>query len=439
MASFAELNIHERLLKSLQALDYQEPTKVQIDSIPTALTGVDIQVAARTGSGKTCAFILPMLQRLMTETPAGQGMRALVLAPTRELAQQILKEAQGLAKFSKISFGLVTGGESFTNQVKILRRNPEVIIATPGRIKEHIEKGNTDLRDLEVLILDEADRMLEMGFQEDVTTLANKARSARQTMLFSATMARKGMDEVIAQVLQKPTIIIVDQIEMAHAHIEQQMILADSDGHKNQLLNWLLSNEQYQKVIVFVNAKTVCDLVADAMSKQSNKVATLHGDMEQLERTQITRMFRDGHFQILVATDIAARGLDIANVDLVINYHMARNGDDYIHRIGRTGRNGAKGLAISLIGSNEVELQQRIAGYAQAYMAPRILPGLAAKAVSSRHDGNHKGRSEKVASNKRAATDKKRFADKQVDMSDGFSPLKRRPKSKLLPDQDETE
>jgi ATP-dependent RNA helicase SrmB len=441
LKSFESIKLNERLVKAVNEIGYEELTPVQAQAIPQAVTGVDLLVSARTGSGKTAAFILPVLQQLMENKPAGYGMRALVMAPTRELAQQIMAEAKQLAKYTRLNLGLITGGESFTNQVKILRKNPEIIIATPGRIKEHFEKGKTDFKDLEILVLDEADRMLEMGFTEDVLMIAKHARDARQTLLYSATMQRKGLEAIIAKVLKNPNRVVVDELRQAHKHIKQQSIRADSDGHKNQLLNWLLTHEKYKKVIVFVNAKSCCSIVANTMEKQSNAVGTLHGDMEQEERTQITRWFRDGKFQILVATDIAGRGLDIANVDLVINYHVPRNGDDYIHRIGRCGRAGSEGLAISLVGENELELKTRIEGYAQTIMTERSIEGLQSKSLGLRNKGNRKARPVKPGKDAKNETydNKKRFKDSAHTHSDGFTALKRKNKPSLLPDQDEGE
>lgn len=416
---FQEFKLNKQLIKAIDKLGFNEPTPVQQQAIPEVQGGRDIMVCAETGSGKSAAFLLPILERMLSVKAPNSGTRALVLVPTRELARQLAKQCEKLAQFTKIESGLITGGAEFKYQTAIFRKNPEIIIATPGRLVDHLGKQKNLMEDVEVLVLDEADRMLDMGFEEDVLKIA-EACGQRQTLLFSATMNQKGIRHMIKQVLNDPIDIVVDSFRGAHSTIQQQRILADDDKHKERLLTWLLSNEEYRQAIVFVNTKAKSENLYHYLEYHNVNSGVLHGDMTQDERNHIMQRMRQGQITVLVATDVAARGLDVQEIDLVINVDMPRSGDDYVHRIGRTGRAGNTGLAISLVDNTEWNLKAAIERYLQIEMESRTIGSLKAK---------YKG-PKKVKSNGKAAGNKKKKDDKK-------KPLNKKAKEKLAKKKEE--
>jgi len=300
----------------------------------------------------------------------------LILAPTRELGRQLFKHSRQLAEFTHIQVGLITGGEDFKYQKALLRKNPEIVIATPGRLLEHLQQDAIDLSGLEVLILDEADRMLDMGFQEDVLHITGQCASNRQTLLFSATLHHRGIGRICRQILKKPEIIAIRTIRDPHRNIQQQIITSDNDPHKQQLLIWLLANQNYDKALIFTNTRIKADKLCGPLRGQKLRVAVLHGEMEQAARKQILSAYRQGGIGVLLATDVAARGLDIEGIDLVINFDMPRSATEYVHRIGRTGRAGRKGLAISLIKDSEWNLMTGIERYLRQRFERRVIESL---------------------------------------------------------------
>lgn len=322
---FSQFPLHERLLKALESLSFSEPTPVQAAAIPKALEGHDLRVTAQTGSGKTAAFLLPLLHRLLAEDKPRSLARALILLPTRELAQQTLKEVERFAQFTFIKACLITGGEDFKVQGARLRKNPEIIIGTPGRLLEQRNAGNLPLQDIEVLVLDEADRMLDMGFADDVLALANACPAECQTLLFSATHSGAGLNKVIAEVLREPQVLRLNQVGELNENVRQQVITADDVAHKEQLLQWLLSNETYTKAIVFTNTRVSADRLTGRLIANQHKVFVLHGEKDQKDRKLAIERLKQGAVKILVATDVAARGLDVEGLDLVINFDMPRS------------------------------------------------------------------------------------------------------------------
>ncbi|WP_299975930.1 DEAD/DEAH box helicase [uncultured Pseudoteredinibacter sp.] len=444
-----ELIQDRQLHRALEAQELSTATPVQEIAIPAALEGQDLMVSAATGSGKTLAFLLPLYQKLLAQDAPKTGTRALILCPTRELARQILKQATLLNKFCKIEAAVIAGGAEFKYQKAVLRKNPEVIIATPGRLVEHIDKGNTDLADLEVLVLDEADRMLDMGFSEDLERIAGECGEKHQSLLFSATLAHSKAEHLASNILKEPKSIALENQEESQPDIHQQRILADSPQHKKQLLSWLLANERFNKALVFTNTKSLASELRGFLAYTKQRVGALHGDMEQEERNRTMDRFRRNHINVLVATDIAARGLDVKEVDLVINVDMARNIDDYTHRIGRTGRAGEQGVAINLINANEWNLMAKIERILEIEMDARVI---------DEHPSNFKGpkkikstgkkaavkkRSDKDDKNSKKAKPKKRLRDQKNigkrrkastnraealgDGTSSFSPVKRKP------------
>ncbi|MFZ2725164.1 MAG: DEAD/DEAH box helicase [Methylococcaceae bacterium] len=352
-ANFANLNLAEPLLRAIKKQGYIQPTPVQQHAIPAALTGQDLLVSAETGSGKTAAFLLPALQYLLDNPSSLFGTRVLILTPTRELAQQVYQQALKLADFTTIRIGLITGGEDFKQQQSAIRRNVALLIATPGRLIELIEQDAPDFSQLDCLILDEADRMLDMGFSDAVLSIVERCTNNRQTLLFSATLNHHGVLKMASKVLDDYETVSLNTLQDSHSQIEQQLILADDNEHKQKLLAWLLENETYEKALVFTNMKSRAEDLREPLRAKGLRVGVLHGDMDQKDRKRTMELFHDGVITIVVATDLAARGLDIKGIDLVINYDVPRNGIDYIHRIGRTGRAEESGRAIVLVKHTE--------------------------------------------------------------------------------------
>ncbi|HEX7027860.1 MAG TPA: DEAD/DEAH box helicase [Gammaproteobacteria bacterium] len=373
---FNALPLNPMLLQALARLAITQPTPVQRKAIPPALQHKDLLVSAETGSGKTIAFLLPTLQRLLTQPDPKTGTRALILAPTRELAHQILDHCMSLASYTDFKAGLIIGGEDFKKQLSLLRKNPEIIIATPGRMRAHLDGGSAFLADLEVLILDEADRMLDMGFSEDVLHIASYCNELRQTLLFSATLNHEGIRAVAKSILKDPAVLTLNRIQDKHGDIKQQVILADNPGHKAQLLCWLLEHERFDKALVFTNTKALSGNLGEELKNRGIRTGVLHGDMDQAQRNQVMQRLHEGRIRVLVATDVAARGLDVEGVNLVVNFEMPRNGHDYVHRIGRTGRAGKKGLAISLVSHDEWNIKAGIERYLRQRFTPRTIEEL---------------------------------------------------------------
>ncbi|WP_207887449.1 DEAD/DEAH box helicase [Pseudomonas sp. 30_B] len=416
-ALFSQFALHERLLKALDSLSFSEPTPVQAAAIPKALEGRDLRVTAQTGSGKTAAFVLPLLHRLLAEEKPKSGARALILLPTRELAQQTLKEVERFAQFTFIKACLITGGEDFKVQGARLRKNPEIIIGTPGRLNEQFNAGNLPLGDVEVLILDEADRMLDMGFSEDVLKLAAQCPAERQTLLFSATSG-SGLHEMVEKVLREPENLQLNRVSELNEDVSQQVILTDDVAHKEALVHWLIGNETYDKAIIFTNTRVAADRLTGRLIAAGHKVFVLHGEKDQKDRKLAIERLKQGAVKVLVATDVAARGLDVDGLDLVINFDIPRRGDEYVHRIGRTGRAGASGTAISLVGHGDWNLMSSIERYLKLRFELRVIKEL---------KGTYKGPKKVKASGKAAGTKKKKDDAKKTGSK---APAKKKPTAK---------
>ncbi|MNQ21754.1 ATP-dependent RNA helicase RhlE [compost metagenome] len=402
---FADYGLHERLLKALSTLSFKEPTPVQVAAIPPALEGRDLRVTAKTGSGKTAAFVLPLLHRLLQDSKPQAGARVLILLPTRELALQTLKEVERFAQFTFIKAGLVTGGEGYKEQAAALRKNPEVVIGTPGRVLNHLETGSLKLGDIEVLVLDEADRMLDMGLSEDVLKIAKACPSERQTLLFSATAGERGLGQVASAVLRDPQLLLLNRRDDLNENLKQQIITADDVQHKERLLQWLLAHEAFEQAIVFTNTRVQADRLAGVLRASAVKAYVLHGEKTQDERKLAVERLRQGSINVLIATDVAARGLDIGGVDLVINFDMPRSGDEYVHRIGRAGRVGQNGLAISLICHTDWNLMSSIERYLKQSFERRQIKEL---------QGSYQGPKKLKASGKAAGSKKKKQVKKSA-------------------------
>ncbi|MFA6164086.1 MAG: DEAD/DEAH box helicase [Methylobacter sp.] len=403
--SFSSLELNEKLLMAVNKMGFEQPTPVQAQAIPPAMERKDLLVSAETGSGKTAAFLLPTLHHLIARPTFKSGARALVLAPTRELAQQTFKHCQQLAEFTELKVGLITGGEDFKLQQNMLRRDTEIIIATPGRLLELMEQETPDFSNLEILILDEADRMLDMGFSEDVLTIANSCNKQRQTLLFSATLTHFGVIKMADKVLKEHKVVALNTLHDGHSNIEQQIVLADDNDHKQKLLAWLLLNETYSKALVFTNSRIQADSLRGPLQGKKLRVGVLHGEMDQKDRNRMMELFRGGEVKILIATDLAARGLDVKGINLVINFDVPRNGINYIHRIGRTGRADELGLTIALVKNTEWNLMSSIERFLKQKFTRRNIKEL---------EGKYKGPKKLKASGKAAGGKKKVEAKKTV-------------------------
>lgn len=347
--SFESLNLDPKLLRALEACKFTAPTAIQREAIPAAIAGRDLMASAQTGTGKTAAFVLPALQRLLTNPAgAGRGPRVLVLTPTRELAMQVTSNIDQFNRFAKFTSGSVVGGLPYPAQMRLLKQPLDLLVATPGRLMDHMEQGRVDFSRLEMLVLDEADRMLDMGFVNAVKTIAAKTPAKRQTLLFSATLEGKILD-IARNLLRDPVRIALAENRAQHLSITQSMHFADDPTHKHALLTHFLANTDLTQAVVFTGTKRGADRLAKRLAASGHTSAALHGDMTQGARKRTVEQMRHGRVRVLVATDVAARGLDISGISHVINYDLPMVAEDYIHRIGRTGRGSATGTAISLV------------------------------------------------------------------------------------------
>ncbi len=373
---FSDFLLPDELNRGLAKEGFETPTEVQQQVIPLAMDGVDLLVSAATGSGKSAAFLLPMMQRFVDNPSRNSATRGLILVPTRELARQVYIQFMRLGSYTHLTAGVITGGEAKSHQIATLRKNPEILVATPGRMLEHLDGDEVDLGDVEILVLDEADRMLDMGFADDVLTIIGRCSPARQSMLFSATLHHKGLAGITGPLLREPQTLVVNPVREQHPDIEHQMLLSDEPEHKEQQLLWLLENEPFDKALIFTNTRERTISLGNHLGGKGQRVAFLHGEMDQRERNRVMGLFHRGDVPILVATDLAARGLDVLGVGLVINFDPPRSGDDYLHRTGRTGRAGDKGVAITLVNSQEWNRVDGIARYLSVEFQVRRIKGL---------------------------------------------------------------
>ena len=357
---FEDFNLDASLLKAVRSIGFSEPTDIQIKAIPAVMSGRDLMASAQTGTGKTAAFVLPSLHRLLNAgRGAGRGPRVLVLTPTRELALQVNGDIGQLGRFARLSTGTVVGGMPYPPQIRMLSRPLDLLVATPGRLMDHMDQGRVDLSRVEILVLDEADRMLDMGFVDAVRTIAAATPANRQTLLFSATLEGAVL-KIAQQLLNEPVRVALNTNSDRHKSIQQHIHHADSVSHKHQLLNHHLGNVDVTQALIFTATKRAAEKLAKNLRAQKHKSAALHGDMSQSKRKRTVDNMRQGKFRLLVATDVAARGLDIKGISHVINFDMPMVAEDYIHRIGRTGRAGAKGNAISLVGPGDWDKLGRV-------------------------------------------------------------------------------
>lgn len=389
---FADLNLDKNILSAVSSEGYESPTPIQAQAIPFALEGRDIMASAQTGSGKTAAFLLPTLQKLTkrSEKP-GKGPRALVLTPTRELAAQVEKNALAYAKnmrwFRTVS---IVGGASFGYQTRALSKPVDLIVATPGRLMDLMQSGKVDFERLEVLILDEADRMLDMGFIDDIETIVEATPSDRQTLLFSATW--DGAVGKLARKLTKdPEVIEVERVD-DQGKIEEQLLYCDDMRHKNRLLDHILRDANIDQCVIFTSTKAMTEVIADELYEKGFAANCLHGDMPQGWRNRTLMDLRKGRCKILVATDVAARGIDVPTITHVINYDLPKQAEDYVHRIGRTGRAGRTGIAITFAEVNEYVKVHKIEKYIGRKLPELTIEGMEPTRKRKSAGGKPKGK-----------------------------------------------
>ncbi|MEQ1590113.1 MAG: DEAD/DEAH box helicase [Gallionella sp.] len=365
--SFTDLNLAPEILKALNESGYITPTPIQAQAIPLVLAGQDLMAGAQTGTGKTAAFALPLLQKLFpfassSTSPARHPVRALILVPTRELAIQVEQSVREYAKHTNLRSLVVFGGVDIKTQTPHLKSGVEILVATPGRLLDHIEMKSVQFGQVQMLVLDEADRMLDMGFMPDLKRILALLPKQRQNLMFSATFSNE-IKKLSAEFLVNPTLIEVARSNASNDNITQK-VYSVTQHDKPALLKQLLSRDDAKQVIVFTKTKLTASAIAKKLQREGVAADAIHGDKSQLERIQALDAFKQGKVTVLIATDVAARGLDIDQLPMVINYEIPSAPEDYVHRIGRTGRAGALGTAISLVSPEEekylVEIEKLI-------------------------------------------------------------------------------
>src|SRR5918993_4470397 len=371
--SFADLGLSDQLLRAVEDSGYGEPTPIQKAVIPSVLMGKDIIGIAQTGTGKTAGFVLPMIDILHHGRSRARMPRSLILEPTRELAQQVSENFEKYGKYNKLSMALLIGGVQMGDQVKALEKGVDVLIATPGRLMDLFGRGKILLNGCELLVIDEADRMLDMGFIPDIEEICSKLPKSRQTLLFSATMPPP-IKKLAAKCLNEPKRTEVARPETANVNIEQRLVNVRADK-KREALRDILRHDELKNAIVFSNRKSTVRELATALKRSGFAVGQIHGDMDQSDRIAEFDRFKNDEINILVASDVAARGLDVKGVSHVINFDVPWQPDDYIHRIGRTGRAGMKGIAVTLATREDAEAVsaiEKLTGvkFARADVAP---------------------------------------------------------------------
>jgi len=370
---FSSLHLDQALLSALEKQGYDKPTPIQLKAIPVILSKKDIMAGAQTGTGKTAAFALPILQRLLDQHSNQKKIKALILTPTRELAQQVHQSFVDYSQDTSLTIALAYGGVSIKPQIEAIKAGAEVLVATPGRLLDHLINGSVSLSQLEILVFDEADRMLDMGFKDEIDNILKRVPKNRQTLLFSATF-----DDAIftlsKSLLNNPELIEVSERNSVADQVEQIVYTVDAD-RKRELTSHLIGAKNWRQVLIFTRTKQGADALAKEMCKDGIKTQSIHGDKSQGARDKALAEFKAGKTRALVATDVAARGIDIIDLQYVINYELPYIAEDYIHRIGRSGRAGNKGLAISLLSPGEEWLLEAVEKVLDKRLLQQWLPG----------------------------------------------------------------
>ncbi|WP_233234401.1 DEAD/DEAH box helicase [Bordetella sp. LUAb4] len=391
-SSFDTLGLAPTLLSAVKTAGFNTPTPVQLAAIPQALAGRDLMVSSQTGSGKTAAFMLPALNRI-AQQPAnkGVGVQVLVLTPTRELAMQVNDATRIYGRnIADLRTTIVVGGMPYGAQLKALSRRVDVLVATPGRLLDHLQSGRVKLNTVHTLVLDEADRMLDMGFIEDIETILSRLPAERQTLLFSATLDGS-VARLASKMMRDPQRIEIAGAKEKHGNITQSLLYADDQDHKKQLLDHVLRDATLDQAIVFTSTKRGADDLANQLTDQGFAAAALHGDMNQRQRTRTLGLLQRGQLRVLVATDVAARGIDVQGISHAVNFDLPMQAEDYVHRIGRTGRAGRSGLAFTLATHSERHKVRRIEHFIGQTIAPQIIAGLEPKRAPRPYEGGDRG------------------------------------------------
>jgi superfamily II DNA/RNA helicase len=422
--TFATLGLHPDILRAVADAGYQAPTPVQAQTIPAALDGRDLMVSSQTGSGKTAAFILPAIHLFATTEQAGlqpppgnqnkrtrsaaapARPRMLVLTPTRELALQVTAATDRYSTHVRhVNAASILGGMPYSRQRQALARNPEILVATPGRLMDHMRTGKIDWSQLELLVLDEADRMLDMGFIDAIDSIVASLPQNRQTMLFSATL--EGVVGKLGQkITRDPLVVRAAGPSASHENIQQRLHFVDDASHKGRLLDHLLRDLSVDQALVFTSTKREADAIAERLASAGFSAAALHGDMQQNARNRTLDALRRGRLRVLVATDVAARGIDVPSITHVFNFDLPRSPEDYVHRIGRTGRAGRDGFAISLVHHTETSNVRSIERFTRQDIPVDVVPGYEPRRTGSERtrkpgSAGRPGRNAKAGDSKR--------------------------------------
>ena len=373
--TFRNLGLSTDLLRAVADSGYTEPTPIQQQAIPAILKGQDVFASAQTGTGKTAGFTLPLLQLLGTTNPnkVHRTPKALILTPTRELADQVKDSVQTYGKYLSLRSAVVYGGVGIKAQIQMLRRGVDILVATPGRLLDHLGQKTVDLSQVEILVLDECDRMLDMGFIRDIRKILATLPPSRQTLMFSATFS-KAIQQLANTLLKSPTLIEVAPRNTAAQQVEQVVHPVDR-ARKRELLSHMIGFHNWKQVLVFTRTKQGANRLAEQLAKDGLKSAAIHGNKTQAARTRALQDFKQGKVRVLVATDVASRGLDIDQLPHVVNFELPNVPEDYVHRIGRTGRAGNVGRAVSLVCGDEYPLLKNIERLLNQTLAKDVIPG----------------------------------------------------------------
>lgn len=378
---FSDFGFDKRLMSTIEHLGFEQPTDIQHQAIPLAMQGHDLIASSKTGSGKTLAFILPAMHRVSKmRALSKKDPRVVILTPTRELAKQVFNQLRLFTSGSSFKAALILGGENFNDQVKVLEKDPHFVVATPGRLTDHLTKGHFYLNGLEMLILDEADRMLDLGFLKELNLINDRAdHRKRQTLMFSATLDHAQVNEFALKLLNKPKRVAIGAAHTEHKDINKRFYLADNLEQKQQLLMHFLSQEIAQQLIIFTATRSDTERLATELEQHGHNTVALSGELSQSKRNQIMESFAKGQHKILITTDLASRGLDLTNVSHVINFDLPKHTEEFVHRIGRTGRAGNKGDAISFVGPKDWLSFKNIEAFLQQSFTFSTVEGIDAK------------------------------------------------------------
>ena len=439
-----DLPVHHKIISKLETKNISTLTEIQERTMLPAIQGKDIIASSKTGSGKTFAFLVPAVHRLMSQKALSrQDPRALILAPTRELAKQVFLEAKSLCSGLNLTCSLVVGGENYNDQVKALRRNPHIIVGTAGRVADHLLDKSVYLNGLELLIFDEADRMLDLGFAAQLKMINDYAdHRKRQTMLFSATLDNIELKHMTTQLTKSAVRVSVGDATAEHGDIEQRCFFADNVDNKDNILRAELKQREYNQAIVFTATREDTDRIAALLNEENLEAIALRGDLPQNQRAAIMSSFARGQHSILVTTDLASRGLDLSKVGLVVNFDLPKNADEYIHRIGRTGRAGQKGEAFSLIGPRDWKSFEGLKNHLQYALECTAHPDIPAEFKGFSPKKHKATQNKKATGKKRVAKPVKGPVKKRVNTMTGqdmgMAPIKRKPR-KVDPAVDDDE